>query len=929
MRFNTLLLKLGLLAVTLAALLLSSCSSDEGIDNRDHGYGNLQFKLYKKGTTRATDELEYLRDAKKIQVNFLHDGRNFNQTLLLTFSDAESAEFGLRSEVIKLSAGDYQILSFSVYDELERILITEKLAEPIVTTVADGRLNIQDLEVAATLRGKVYFRLTKDLSGIDTTPRTRAAGDDEYREYTFDEIKYAEISLQDVNDSKHVETFPKMKCKVVMDLANGTSSVLCDTVYIPAGSYKLKSFLLRDSGERTIDYAEQFGKAPLYEIKDVTAEYLQEVAVPVKINSTAAYIKDYIALRDIWLATGGTKDPDRKHWSYVGESYPAGANWDFDKDVDLWGDQPGVSLHNNGRVAAVSLSGFDPVGEIPDAIGVLTELIEFYIGSHSDSYPDDQKPEFDGLGNPTGYRNASRTYTGKHRNNSGTEYDNWANIMQGKFTGSNRTERAYRAAQARNARKETSELFSAMRKAGQLSKSGYEDVATYADVDYGYITNHITGISPAIGNCTKLEGLFIANSHITELPDEIAELKNLTDMELYNNPLMKKFPAVLAKLPELISINMANNYQWDAKTILDGVNAMFDSGAEGPARKIQLIYLNNNNLEELPAAMKNGSALGMIDMAFNRISKLNPLTKNVKPVQFFLDNNKLEGQPFPNDGEDFCTMDDVESFSCSNNKITEFPAKLFSSKSIYVIGTVDFSANAISKIGGGDDAEWDKAGNLTKHSSFGGIKCTTLNLDDNRFKGGIPSAFATSDPISEFESLSLKVNDLDSVGWQGLKGMHSVTALDLESNRISVFSESTSFSLGIEAPFLQGINLNYNSFSEFPEWMFNGYGINQFYFEGQTDKVDGERCFKKWPDGIEQYYQLKILKMAGNDIRKVATFPSQLNYLTIDDNPNIDIVIPDDICARIVAGTFYFSYDTTQQYITGCPALGIGEDDNE
>ena len=104
----------------------------------------------------------------------------------------------------------------------------------------------------------------------------------------------------------------------------------------------------------------------------------KEVEVPVNISQADEYIKDYIALKEIW------EELDGPHWSYAGDVEADGAIWNFNKEIDLWGDQPGVQLHANGRVATISLEGFGPKGVVPDAIGQLTELSILYLGSHSD-----------------------------------------------------------------------------------------------------------------------------------------------------------------------------------------------------------------------------------------------------------------------------------------------------------------------------------------------------------------------------------------------------------------------------------------------------------------------------------------------------------------------------------------------------------------
>lgn len=37
---------------------------------------------------------------------------------------------------------------------------------------------------------------------------------------------------------------------------------------------------------------------------------------------------------------------------------PEGTNWNFNKELDMWGNQPGVSLNDEGRVTGLSIEGF-------------------------------------------------------------------------------------------------------------------------------------------------------------------------------------------------------------------------------------------------------------------------------------------------------------------------------------------------------------------------------------------------------------------------------------------------------------------------------------------------------------------------------------------------------------------------------------------
>ena len=93
-------------------------------DNREKDYGYVQFKLYKEASYTPTkaDVLEYLADATKIMLTMENEGTEITQTLILSSVDAQSAEYGLRSEKLKLVKGEYSISSFKLYDRLDEEL---------------------------------------------------------------------------------------------------------------------------------------------------------------------------------------------------------------------------------------------------------------------------------------------------------------------------------------------------------------------------------------------------------------------------------------------------------------------------------------------------------------------------------------------------------------------------------------------------------------------------------------------------------------------------------------------------------------------------------------------------------------------------------------------------------------------------------------
>ena len=257
----------------------------------------------------------------------------------------------------------------------------------------------------------------------------------------------------------------------------------------------------------------------------VTDNKQTDAKVPVTIMETAANIKDYYNLRTLWEELGGP------NWSYVGESYPKGTNWDFDnKDIDMWGDQPGVSLDKNGRVIGLSIGDFNPTGIVPAVIGEFEELQSLALGTHNDKLRPGENPLADLKGGltPAVLEKLRSDYM-----------DNFA---------------------LRDSRQDWDvQMQRCMVEAGQpaIKKS----IVQPKDIIHGDLTNGITGIDKAIGNLKKLEVLYIANSPITELPQELGDLVSCTDLEIYNCPNLKVFPDQLAEMKNLTQLNMAMNPQ--------------------------------------------------------------------------------------------------------------------------------------------------------------------------------------------------------------------------------------------------------------------------------------------------------------------------------------------------------------------------------
>lgn len=876
-----------IVCVVMAAFAMAfavGCSED-GVDNRDHNYGYAQFKLYKKASyspaeaqasTRAVQStLDYLGDACKMKATLVYDGITISQTLVLSSADAESAEFGLRSDKIKLFVGEYRLISFSLYDAMDELIYNGTPEGESRFNVVEGGFTAHDVTVDVEPRGKVQFTFKKDLA------QTRAEG----AEYTFDEISFVNVNVAQILSSGAMANpvkFEKLPVKFSIhfdednDMSDKegyqTSTLQCDSLLsLPAGNYRVTSYETFDEKKNLIE-SNTRPKESLFTVKD---NRTSETDVFIKLNHSAEYIKDYYALYEIWKALDG------ENWFYDGENMDRGTNWDFNKDVDLWGAQPGVQIHANGRVARVDISNFGFRGHMPAALGQLTELIELYLGSHNDTNTLNYDPSL----------SFDKSLEERNRNRM-SNHKAYLNLIHTPMQTSEPIARALAEhdivipATSLYAEKKESEIF-------DMATGKQHNVHLY-DTNYGTLCNGLLSLPKEIGNLKKLEYFYVGNSEIETIPEEIAGLESCTDMEIYNCPKLKNFPMAVANMPELISLNISNNYQWSAEDIYAGLDAL----AKGPsANKIQILYCRQNNLEEIPESFSNLHKIGLLDLAYNNISKLHPLGKKVAPVQLFLDFNKIESLPVDEEGY-YCAYEDIETFSVSNNLLTKIP-NIFSAKSQYTMLTVDFSSNQIT----GCEGE--------ENGSYKGLRVETFNLTFNPQMKKYPVALSKSN--SSIAYIILRACGLESIP----AGTFSHTnAIDMRSMDLS-YNSLTSFPRELHSgnvPYLYGVDVSFNSFSHFPYEPLDAAYLTVLAVRSQRN-AKGERCLREWPSGIGSHSGLRALYLGSNDLRKIDDSISTLIYmLDISDNPNI-IFDASDICYAWQVGAYILIYDKSQNIL--------------
>lgn len=895
----------------LFGMVMSGCSDDKD-ELQGSQYGYVQFKIYKSAsyvqeeenqsntTTRATT-LSKLGDVQKVEIEMQYNGKSITQTLVLNAYNESNAEYGMRSDKLQLLVGDYKIIGYKLLDKLDKVVISISASDNETFSVISQGLTIKDLTADVQARGSVTFKLIKD--GLTT----RASLDDE-KEYLFSNIAIIDVTV--TNTFTRVPTTIKgLKVKYkeesiehqnpdnaddkYMDI--GTAK--CDSaVWLPVGTYQVTEYITYSKKGAIVSTLGAATNVKGDEFTIIDNEFTEGVIVPIKLSETAEYIKDYLALKEIW------ENLDGKNWGYHGIGSPEGTNWNFNKELDMWGDQPGVSLDDEGRVTGLSIEGFGAKGKVPDAIGQLTELRVLALGSHSETAG----------GRLFTNENMQESQKQKVRMNYKEMFLDY------------------------DPRIEMSELLQSSVNRNPKMKAVKKDNRIHLkDTQIGNYTNQITHISKAVMRLTKLQQFYMGNSPFlaenicTDWADENSEyaklykdeaanwswknMTELTDIELYNCSKLTTLPEFLYKIPEMQVLNIACSKGIEGTQLTEDWERLADPTQSESAKKIQILYMSYNNLEVFPENeyLKNMEKLGLLDCMSNKITTLHPFGSDIKLTQLNLNYNKIKEIP-----EKFCGFtDQVETLSFAHNELEYIP-NIFNANSVYVMGSVDFSYNNI----GINDGK-----NIKDPDSYTGINASTVTLSFNKISKFPTELFKANSPITTItlnNNLMEKIPQYSLTSKEGngkeFKNTYLLGTIDLRFNKLTELSDDFR---ATTLPYLTNMDVSFNRFSEFPTQPLNSSVLQAFGIRHQRNAA-GERCLRDWPTGITKCPSLLQLQIGSNDIRKVnEEMTPKLWILDIKDNPNISIDLT-SICPYIEAGMYMLIYDKTQD-IRGCDALDI------
>lgn len=870
------------MAAVFAAVIGTGCAKEA---EQEQNYGYVQFRLYKSGSfpgVKATDGvLDSLYEASKVKIQLRSaDNEILTPTVLVMEADAALAEYGMQCEKILLLRGKYSVQNYTVYDRLDRQIYYSQPADATEFTVVGGGLCTQNLSIGTKERGFVKFRLvTKNDSGLQDLvdgqkPATRVA--DGAVEHPFHSILSVDVTVENLKSGIRTE-FTNLKANhgFVANVDDVIVNSVCEIdslVPIAAGEYKVVMFRTYFDKSRLVHETCNDVPENKFVVRDnmVTGlgdeaadDELRVADIPVYLRASAEYIKDALALRQIWL------DHDGPNWKKNGAS----VIWNFDADVNVWLAQPGVQILDNGRVALLDFTGTGVSGKLSDAVGELTALRQLILGTHSYT-----------PGN-TGISSAGKNKHVKFNEYGGQPAESFQRTFYGNrhplaesFAGSPYFLESFE-------RDSNIDL--------RLDEGPLRDFPS--DKDVKSYACYVTELPASINNLTNLEYLYCAFGAMQKFPEDMSAMENLTDIEIFNCYDMTEFPMGLATLPNLVSLTFSCNRKIPASETEAGLRAV---NAGPAAKKLQMLYMPQQKIDIVPD-LTNVVNLGLLDVRNCGVKGFETaFGKDHAFAQFMASHNNISELPRDAEGYFIGMSSEVESYDFSYNKFTKLP-DMFSAKSIFTMGTIDFSYNEITELENG--------------ASYKGVNCNTLNLTGNKFRTWPEHLFPSGSSIT---FLQLNANGMEEITDEALKGKNIkyLQVLNLANNKLKDIPDDFNAS---NLYFLEQIDLSDNRFDHFPYAAANNQHMLVFVFRGQRDE-QGNRCMKEWPAGIGQaLFRLRALYLGSNDIGKVTDKVSYLcNNLDISDNPNITIDLT-NICPYIKMGLFKLIYSPNQD-IRGC-----------
>ncbi|CAI0441959.1 unnamed protein product [Linum tenue] len=273
------------------------------------------------------------------------------------------------------------------------------------------------------------------------------------------------------------------------------------------------------------------------------------------------------------------------------------------------------------------------------------------------------------------------------------------------------------------------------------------------------------GISPAIGNLTKLESLLLDGNQLSgEIPNELCNLKSISILRIRYNSISGSIPSCISKCHSLTVLDLSGNQLSGQIPELVSESGNGTNGAISERlckfSKLKFLCLQGNQLSgQIPAQLFCLSSLLKVDLSDNKLSGALPATSfwNLAGlVELDLSRNSLFG-PIP---ESIGGLPNLEVLQLPGNNLSELPKNLGRTLKL-----VNVSSNHLM-------------GSIPRDLCKGVLQ--TLILDNNYLTGPLPQELGHCKSLTTIQVSNNLISGHLPPMWTG-----ALMFLELSNNRIT------------------------------------------------------------------------------------------------------------------------------------------------
>ena len=249
-----------------------------------------------------------------------------------------------------------------------------------------------------------------------------------------------------------------------------------------------------------------------------------------------------------------------------------------------------------------------------------------------------------------------------------------------------------------------------------------EAIANLTNLTHLYLSeNQIAQIPEVLANLTNLTLLHLRSNQITQIPEALAKLTNLTQLNLKSNQITQ-IPESLGNLTNLTHLYLSNNQITQIPEVFADLT------------NLTLLELSNNQITQIPKSLADLTNLTLLELSDNQITQIpESLTKLTNLTRLHLSYNQIIQIP-----EVIANLTNLILLNLSYNQIIQIPEVIANLNNLIHLY---LSYNQITQIP-------ESLGNLTN--------LTLLNLSNNQITK-IPEVLES---LPELEKLDLRENPL-------------------------------------------------------------------------------------------------------------------------------------------------------------------------